>query len=295
MQLSSASHRSFPLPGRGTLAALASVGVLMFGNFPANAGPAPVQMQSEPNLGEIVRSTVAEASRRFGVPERWIVEVMRVESRGVPTAVSPAGAIGLMQVMPATYARLRLRYGLGADPYNPRDSILAGAAYLREMYDHYGAPGFLAAYNAGPGRWEAHLSGARRLPGETLRYLARLGPVVDPSASSLPAFALRTSAPSPLSAPIFVALNIGPRPVAGAAERERIVRVIADNPTIVGRPGAVFVARQLTPESTPDERTVGDLSADQRQPDRPPNGSRAASLEELNPLFALHSRSGERR
>ncbi len=295
MQLSSASRRFCPLSGRGSSAALALVGVLMFCGDTAAAGPAPVRTQSAPSLDEIVRSTIVEASRRFGVPERWIVEVMRVESRGVPNAVSPAGAIGLMQVMPATYARLRLRYGLGADPYNPRDSILAGAAYLREMYDRYGAPGFLAAYNAGPGRWEAHLSGARRLPGETLRYLARLGPVVDPSASSLPAFALRTSAPSPLSAPIFVALNIGPRPVAGAAERERIVRVIADNPTIVGRPGAVFVARQLTPESTPDERTVGDLSADQRQPDRPPNGSRAASLEELNPLFALHSRSGERR
>ena len=295
MQRSFAFRRFFSLPGRGSPAALALVGVLMCGSWPARAGPAPVQMQRAPSLDEIVRSTIAEASRRFRVPERWIFEVMQVESRGVPSAVSPAGAIGLMQVMPATYARLRLRYGLGANAYDSRDNIMAGAAYLREMYDRYGAPGFLAAYNAGPGRWEAHLSGARRLPDETFRYLARLGPVVDASASPLPAFAGRASAPSPLSAPIFVALNIGPAPVAGAAERERIIRVIADNPTVIGRAAAVFVARPPSPENRPDEPTISGPSADQGQPDRRQGGSRPASPDNLNPLFAPRSRSGEPR
>ncbi len=93
---------------------------------------------------------IAEASARFGVPARWIAEVMQVESRGDPRALSPKGAIGLMQIMPATYASLAARYGLGADPWNVRDNIMAGAAYLRELYDRYGASGFLAAYNAGP-------------------------------------------------------------------------------------------------------------------------------------------------
>ncbi len=293
MQRSSAFRRFLPRPGRGSSAALALVGVLMFGSGPASAGPAPAQIQSEPTLDAIVRSTIAEASRRFGVPERWIAEVMQVESRGVPSAVSPAGAIGLMQVMPETYARLRLRYGLGASPYDPRDNIMAGAAYLREMYDRYGAPGFLAAYNAGPGRWEAHLSGARGLPDETMRYLARLGPVVDASASSLPAFAGRTTTtPLPLSAPIFVALSTGSAP---AADRERVVRIIADNPSIVGRPDAVFVARPTSPESTPGEHTLGTQSADQQQSDRRQSGSRPASPEELNPLFAPRSPSGEPR
>src|SRR5688572_12183654 len=93
---------------------------------------------------------IAEAARRFGVPEHWIRAVMRVESAGDVRAISSAGAMGLMQIMPATWAELRARYGLGSNPYDPRDNIMAGAAYLREMYDRYGSPGFLAAYNAGP-------------------------------------------------------------------------------------------------------------------------------------------------
>ena len=50
--------------------------------------------------------------------------------------------MGLMQIMPKTYAELRARHQLGADAYNPRDNILAGAAYLREMLDRYGSPDF---------------------------------------------------------------------------------------------------------------------------------------------------------
>jgi soluble lytic murein transglycosylase-like protein len=103
---------------------------------------------------------------------------MRSESAGDARAVSPKGAIGLMQIMPETYARLREVYGLGADPFEPRDNILAGAAYLCEMYDRYGTPGFLAAYNAGPGRYEAYLATGRTLPEETKLYLDRLAPLI---------------------------------------------------------------------------------------------------------------------
>jgi membrane-bound lytic murein transglycosylase B len=85
---------------------------------------------------------ITEASRRFSIPENWIRAVMRVESREDVRAVSPKGAIGLMQIMPDTWAGLRLRYRLGRNPRDPRDNILAGAAYLREMYDRYGAAGF---------------------------------------------------------------------------------------------------------------------------------------------------------
>lgn len=118
---------------------------------------------------------IAEASRRFGLPEPWIRAVMRVESGGDPYAVSPKGAMGLMQIMPETWAELRGRYGLGADPYDPRDNILAGAAYLCEMHDRYGYPGVFAAYNAGPRRVDEHLSESRPLPAETQAYLAALG------------------------------------------------------------------------------------------------------------------------
>ncbi|WP_246731738.1 lytic transglycosylase domain-containing protein [Methylocapsa sp. S129] len=122
---------------------------------------------------------IAEASRRFDVPSPWIRAVMHVESVGDVRARSPKGAMGLMQIMPETYAALRARYALGANPYDPRDNILAGAAYLHEMHDRYGAPGFLAAYNAGPRRYEEHLRTGRPLPLETQRYVAMLAPIVD--------------------------------------------------------------------------------------------------------------------
>lgn len=124
---------------------------------------------------------IEEASRRFGIPPAWVRGVMRIESGGRTMLdgrpiTSPAGAMGLMQVMPATFAELSGRYGLGSDPYNPRANILAGTAYLREMYDRFGAGLFLAAYNAGPGRVDDHLRSGRPLPGETQRYVQALAP-----------------------------------------------------------------------------------------------------------------------
>jgi hypothetical protein len=122
---------------------------------------------------------VTEASRRFAVPEHWIRAVMRVESAAKPRSRSRKGAIGLMQIMPKTWAELRARYGLGADPYDVRDNILAGAAYIRELSKLYGAPGFLAAYNAGPRRYERHLATGRPLPIETQAYVAMLAPMLE--------------------------------------------------------------------------------------------------------------------
>lgn len=121
---------------------------------------------------------VAEAARRFGIPEAWIWAVMRVESGGNARAVSRAGAMGLMQLMPATWGTLRTRYGLGPDPFDVRDNIMAGAAYLREMHDRYGnASAMLAAYNAGPGRYDDFVSRGRPLPAETVGYLAQHAPI----------------------------------------------------------------------------------------------------------------------
>ncbi len=104
---------------------------------------------------------------------------MQAESAGDVHAVSPKGAMGLMQIMPATWEELRARYGLGDDPFKPRDNILAGAAYLREMLDHFGKKGFLAAYNAGPARYKEYLAKGRPLPRETADYLKKLAPVID--------------------------------------------------------------------------------------------------------------------
>ena len=119
---------------------------------------------------------VREAAARFGVPGHWVRAVMHQESGGEQQATSSAGAMGLMQVMPATYEGLRERYQLGDDPYDPHNNILAGTAYIREMYDRFGAPGFLAAYNAGPDRVTAYLAGASDLPAETVDYVAAITP-----------------------------------------------------------------------------------------------------------------------
>jgi len=133
---------------------------------------------ARPATSDPYAADVAEAARRFSIPAAWIRAIMCVESRGDQRAVSPKGAMGLMQIIPETWAGLRARYGLGHDPFDPRDNILAGAAYLRELYDRYGAPGFLAAYNAGPERYEAHLVSGRPLPEETRLYLIRVAPLI---------------------------------------------------------------------------------------------------------------------
>lgn len=105
---------------------------------------------------------------------------MRAESGGRTTLngrpiMSRAGAIGLMQLMPGTWADMRSRLRLGSDPHDPRDNILAGTFYLRLMYDRFGYPGLFAAYNAGPARYAKHLATGQPLPGETRAYLATVG------------------------------------------------------------------------------------------------------------------------
>lgn len=128
---------------------------------------------------------ISEAAKRFAIPERWIRAVMRIESDGDRRAVSPKGAMGLMQIMPATWGEVRARYRLGDDPFDARDNILAGAAYLAELHDLYGSPGFLAAYNAGPRRYERHLVSRNRLPTETVDYLAKIVPLIDAKAATI--------------------------------------------------------------------------------------------------------------
>ncbi|WP_249780884.1 lytic transglycosylase domain-containing protein [Bradyrhizobium sp. dw_78] len=103
---------------------------------------------------------------------------MRTASNGKIKAVSPKGAVELMQIMPDSYAEPRERYDLGADPTDPHDNILARAAYLREMHDPLGAAGFLAAYNVGPAGYEDHLATGRPLPDETRNYVAALAPLL---------------------------------------------------------------------------------------------------------------------
>ena len=137
------------------------------------------------------RPLIAEAATRFEIPPVWLHAVIRAESAGCEAIkgraiTSAAGAMGLMQLMPATWNEYRERLALGNGPYDPRDNILAGAAYLRELYDRYGSPGFLAAYHAGPKRYEAYRLGESSLPAATFDYLRNISPGSRLSASVPP-------------------------------------------------------------------------------------------------------------
>jgi len=172
---------------------------------------------------------------------------MRVESAGDVHAISSAGAMGLMQVMPATWAEQRVRHRLGSNPYDPRDNILAGAAYLREMHDRYGSPGFLAAYNAGPGRYEEYLAG-RPLPAETRAYVARLAPIVGGGELTGP---VMVAAADPLAwtrAPLFVvqsAVSGAAAPVQSEGEPDATTAAAPerDQGPVASRTDGLFVAR----------------------------------------------------
>ena len=109
---------------------------------------------------------------------------MKVESAGDARALSNKGAIGLMRIMPDTWTMLRQQHGLGDDPCNPRANILAGAGYLRDLHHRYGEGGFLAAYNAGPRRYEDHLRGRGLLPAETIDYVSIVSRLIGSGALS---------------------------------------------------------------------------------------------------------------
>lgn len=107
------------------------------------------------------------AARRFGVPERVIHAVVKAESSYNPRAVSPAGARGLMQLMPGTASALGV-----LDSFDPLQNVMGGARYIRQMLDRFGGDlrKALAAYNWGPGNVEA--KGMDRMPEETRNYVA---------------------------------------------------------------------------------------------------------------------------
>ena len=255
---------------------------------------------------------IHEASGRFGVPELWIRGVMRQESGGQEDVISWAGAMGLMQVMPDTYDGLRGRYGLGDDPFDPHNNILAGTAYLREMYDRFGSPGFLAAYNAGPNRLDAYLSNGRALPSETVSYVASIAPRLGagtPMSGPLAAYAGQIVASSGTPAgcdrdaaynpngpctplrPAVVVASAAAAPVVDEAARDACDADAAYDPTRPCRPvpgGAVSGAAVSGPAvSGPAYEQAGcdpDAAYDPTHPCRPvPAGAPAIGEQALPP------------
>ena len=216
------------------------------GALPADAGTAPASVPGAFEAGDPFAAWIAEASHRFDIPPSWIRDVMHVESRGDASAVSPKGAIGLMQLMPETWADLRLRYGLGSDPFDPRDNILAGAAYLRELHDRFGDAGFLAAYNAGPRRYGAFLATGRPLPDGTRAYIGALAPLITGDGAET-RLAVVSAAASWSEAPLFVLLaahSSATRRTSSPVQHERSSAVarVADLTGFVPQSTGLFIA-----------------------------------------------------
>lgn len=244
----SASLRRCGSCGRIALLLLSGLSLALLDSGSASAQLVPAQRQ---DIHESIGAYVAEAEQRFGIPARWIIAVMGAESKGDTGVISDAGAQGLMQVMPATWDELRTRYHLGSDPFDPHDNILAGAAYLREMYDRYGTiPAMLAAYNAGPDRYGEHLATGRPLPAETRAYVDLLAPalgatVLSPGAPAAP------SPPDWREAPLFVPRSVDRRTLAHRAKDKHADRTSASVPVQANaegqsHPKAIFVAQDDT-------------------------------------------------
>ena len=245
-----------------------------------------------PNRSNPVAAAVAEASRRFDVPEPWIRAVMRVESRGNATIVSRAGAIGLMQVMPETYAELRRRLGLGGNPFNIRDNVLAGTAYMREMHDRYGMVGMAGAYNAGPRRWEQHLAGIRPLPGETVDYLRKLGPVLGFGTGGLALATGTANVPSGKGTTIFAAIGNAFAPNSQRLDPVRNLAIVRANPTTLLRVGGLFARNSVEEPLQSLDPAQASSSRASTTPEASKSRHATAQFRAINPLFVPRNQDG---
>jgi hypothetical protein len=161
--------------------------------------------------------------------------------------------MGLMQIMPSTWVELGARYGLGTDPFDPHANILAGAAYLKEMHDRFGPEGFLAAYHAGPLRYEQHLAAGRPLPAETVAYVAAVAALLGPEHNERDALRGRSAVPW-RQAPLFIERMNAAFPDSGSArDVQRTLqpsdRVTVGSSTLAPLPTDLFVRPSTEGES----------------------------------------------
>jgi hypothetical protein len=128
-------------------------------------------------MSSSVQAELLAAAAEYGIPSQVLLNMAQQESGGNQAAVSSEGAIGVMQLMPATAA------SLGVDPTNEQQNIQGGAEYLSQLYTMFGSWNLaVAAYNCGPGCIEEVLAGTKTLPNETANYVqAILGVPFDPT------------------------------------------------------------------------------------------------------------------
>lgn len=221
------------LLGKRIGCAIALASALVVGPPVAAFAAAYPRLESPAGLRPEIDAAVSEAAERFDLPQHWIRAVIEVESRFDPRAVSPKGAMGLMQLMPLTWGGIRQILRLGEDPFDVRDNILAGTSYLRDLRDRYGVLGMLAAYNAGPARYEAWLASGRPLPAETRSYVAVLSAKLNLHGADRVSQAGASPASPWTEAPLFLARQSEVRTRADGSEPS--AAAIADNPLFARR------------------------------------------------------------
>lgn len=193
---------------------------------------------------------IAEASERFGIPAVWIRAIVLKEPDRTARTSSRKGSVGLMQLSPERWTELRHRYAFGTNPADSRDSILAGTAHLREMYDRYGSKDFLAAYIMGPTRYDECMKSGAPLPEETQAVIAELAPLIEPGLKDVVGSTVRAKIISWRNAPLFVAQaerSSSDKALAAGVPKERSAKspTSADGSALVPRSDGLFARRKM--------------------------------------------------
>ena len=263
------------IPNRTALPVLFFVVAFISVSFPAHATTAAgtstntsgatkahtVGVAAKPSLVARWLPFIHEASKRFGIAEDWIKAVMRMESGGHTQSAdgrpitSRAGAMGLMQLMPQTWSEMRSQYGLGTNPYDPHDNVIAGAAYLRVLYERFGFPRMFAAYNAGPGTVDAHAQGLRALPLETRNYIQGI--------VSMLGSATRPQQPNQTAVPAQLSPAVQPQTRLAAVATSTMAKLTRpDGSAVVIDASTVTGIRSVLPnEYTPGVQTVVSMAS----------------------------------
>jgi Transglycosylase SLT domain len=175
MYWSSTEHRFKPVPTSGAVmraARSAASEVNSYLDRQKTGNPAQTESYQRLNVGFTqadIDTAINEAAARHNVDPNLVRSVIKVESNFNPNAVSRKGAMGLMQLMPATARSLNV-----SNPFDPQQNVDAGVRHLRKLLDSYGGNVrlSLAAYNAGAGA-VARSAGVPRF-GETRNYVRRI-------------------------------------------------------------------------------------------------------------------------
>jgi hypothetical protein len=184
----------------------------------AHAATPSEETSARPPATDDICRALEQSAAENALPVEFFARVIWQESRFDALAVSPKGAAGIAQFMPATASW----HGL-ADPFDPMESLRHSAAYLRELLSRFGNLGLAAAaYNAGPARVSAWLTSRRALPAETRNYVALVtGWTADEWASSSPPEKAETTIPQGVPCTRLANLILAPK-----QERERIAAYI---------------------------------------------------------------------